>query len=128
MAELKELAPLIAGGSQGNGDIATIKGKVNQIMATLQDFQAKIDTINTNTTASAAAAQAIAQQLTDLKNQISNMGLTAEQEAAIFAALDGPISAGQALKTFLEQTASSPTNEPPPVEPPPGPGVTPTEG
>lgn len=93
-----------------------LKGNINTIMATQAEFQAKIDQINANTTASAAAAQSIKAALDDLRAKVANMGLSADQEAAIFAALDGPANTSAALKTFLEQTAAGPT-EPPPVTP-----------
>lgn len=95
-----------------------IEGKVNQIMATEAQFQDKLDQINANTTASAAAAQSIKTTLEDLRDQIKNSGLTAEQEAALLAKLDGPIATSAALKTFLEATAAGPVTipEPPPVE------------
>lgn len=109
----------------------------------LEDFQAKIDAINANTTASAAAATAAATaagnaasaanaikgQLDALREQIKAMGLSEVDEAKLLESLDGAAagsdvvknaavaiqSANESLATFLQQTAAGPT-EPTPVE------------
>ena len=123
--ELKELAEYII---SGKGTLGNIERKIDAMARTQAEYEAKIDLINSNTTASAATAQAIAAILTQLRADIANMGLSAAQEEAIFGRLDTAATASGALKTFLEATAANPTTEPPPVEPPPGPVVTPTEG
>lgn len=103
--------------------IETILQKQENIMATLADFQAKIDTINANTTASAEAAQAIAAAIAALKAEvaaaIANAGLTADQEATLLGKFDPLIEGSTALKTFLQATAATPGNEPAPVPVPP---------
>jgi ABC-type transporter Mla subunit MlaD len=119
---------------------------IGAIRMKLEDFQARIDQINANTTASAAAAtaaaasagnaataaQTIKTTLEDLRAQIANAGLDATQEAALFASLDSAAAGTEAVKTaaagiqtanvalagFLEQVAAGPT-EPSPVEPGP---------
>lgn len=106
------------------GDLQTIIAKENLEMATLAEFQAKIDTINANTTASAAAAQQVAASLAALRAQLDQVltdaGVPASVEADILAKLDTAAGASGDLKTFLEATASTPTGpEPPPVGPTP---------
>ena len=108
------------------GALAGIEDKENLIMATLAEFQTKIDTINANTTASAAAAAGVAQILTDLRSQIAqalaDAGVPASDEANILGQLDTAVSTSSALKTFLEATAASGT------EPKPVPAPAPVEG
>lgn len=116
----------IAAGFDGNAVLSRIDSQLGEIrktlenvMATQAEFQTKIDNINANTTASAAAAQSIKTTLESLREEIKNSGLTQEQEATLLAALDGPIATSDALKTFLEATAAGPVTgpEPTPVEP-----------
>ncbi len=99
-----------------------IKGDTQTIMATLADFQTKIDTINANTTASAQAAQAVAAMLTALKAQLDQVltdaGVPAAVEADILAQLDSAAGTTGAHKTFLEATATPGTPEPSPVPAP----------
>jgi len=95
--------------------------KEDQIMATEADFQAKLDIINSNTTASAAAAQALAKLLNDLKATITDAGLSATKEAEVLAKLGAAADTSTALKTFLEATAAGGV-----VGPEPGPVPTPT--
>lgn len=85
------------------------------IMATLAEFQTKIDTINANTTKSAAAAAVVVQRLVDLKEQLTNAGLPAAEEAAVLANLDVMIGTTESLAAFLEATAAAPGPEPVPV-------------
>lgn len=120
-------------GTNGSGDsleaLERIEQKIGALMATQAEFQAKIDNINANTTASAAAAESIKTTLDALREQILGMGLSGEQEAALLAQLDQPIATSAALKTFLEATASGPVTEPepePPVVEPEPPAVEPT--
>lgn len=117
-------------GSRVESKLDQLLAETGAIRMKLEDFQAKIDQINANTTASAAAAttaatvaQSIKTQLDDLREQIKGMGLTEEQEAALLQSLDSAAAgtdavktANEALATFLQQTAASPT-EPTPVEP-----------
>lgn len=103
------------------GKIDMVLQKESQIMAKEVEFQAKIDQINANTTASAAAAQRIADNDSGLKKQLDQVltdaGVPASVEDAILAKLDASAKAGAALKDFLEATASTPvgTSEPAPV-------------
>lgn len=104
--------------------LTLILAKEKDIMATQAEFQTKIDSINANTTASAAAAQAVAKNDSDLKTKLdgilTNAGVPADQEAEILAQLDLSIGTSTALKTFLESTAAGPVTgtEPPAVTPP----------
>jgi hypothetical protein len=92
--------------------------KLDNIMATQADFQGKIDTINTNTTASAAAAQAIKDKMAALKVQLDQVltdaGVPAAVESDILGQLDTVGSTSGALKTFLEETANGPVTAPEP--------------
>lgn len=104
-----------------------IEAKVNSLMASAQAFQDRLDQINANTTASAAAAQHIADNDAALKKQLDEIltssGVPAAVEDAILAKLDTSIAAGAALKTFLEATASGPVSGP--AEPAPVPAPVP---
>ena len=106
--------------------------RTQQIMASQQDFQARIDQINQNTSASAQAAQAIAANLQALKTQLDQVltdaGVPAAQEQQILDQLSAAADTSGQLKTFLEQTASStggnqPEPQPVPV-PEPAPNAT----
>jgi H+/gluconate symporter-like permease len=144
---------------QALGAKARIESKLDQLSDAIgvlsmksEEFQAKIDQINANTSASAAAAtaaataagaanaasQVIKGQLDALREQIKGMGLSEAEEAALFANLDSAAqgtatvaaasasikTANEGLAAFLEQTAAGPT-EPAPV-PVPEPAPEPT--
>jgi anti-sigma factor ChrR (cupin superfamily) len=100
--------------------LETIEGKVNQLMATQAEWQAKLDQINANTTASAAAAQVVATKLQELRDAVAASGLTGTEEANILGKIDEILPTTSALKTFLESTASGPVTQPEP-EPVPTP-------
>lgn len=113
----EEIQALAAKIDQLAGRVEIVIEKENRIMATEAQLQSKIDIINTNTTASAAAATALAKLLEDLKASIKDGGLSAAKEDEILAKLTAAADTSTALKTFLEATASSST-EPTPVQPP----------
>lgn len=100
-------------------------------MKTLDEFQAKLDLINENTTASATAAGHVAQTLTDLKAELdqalTDAGLPADQEAAILAKLTAAADTTTALRTFLEATAAGPSEPTPVPTPEPTPTPSPVE-
>jgi chromosome segregation ATPase len=143
--ELEELLQIVTATSRIEGKLNQLLQLQEQIRMKIEDFQARLDTINTNTTASAAAAQSAATAagnaataaqtikgtLDDLRTQIANAGLDATQEAALLASLDsaaagtdavrtaaeGIKAANTALDTYLQQVAAGPT-EPAPVQVP----------
>lgn len=74
-------------------------------MATLAQFETALTRIDTATTA-------IAQQLRDLKDQVTNAGLSADVEAQVLSRLE-------TAATQLEAVGQSVENPVPPVEPTP---------
>lgn len=88
------------------GRIEVLIKQGEKLMATQAEFDAKIDTINANTTASAKAAEAIVKIIEDLKATLKDAGLSAAKEAEVLAKLDLASSGTGALKTFLEATAA----------------------
>jgi len=78
-------------------------------MATQEQFQAKIDQINSNTTASALRHSRSATNLANLKTHWTKSLLPrvpAATEDAILAQLDTASQSSAALNTFLQQTAA----------------------
>jgi hypothetical protein len=98
------------------------------LMADISDFESRLQQIDTNTSASAAAAEAVKTILeglrSDVADAIRNAGITSEQEASILARFDQTIGTTGALRTFLEQTAAG--NSAP--EPSPVPAPAPADG
>jgi hypothetical protein len=82
-------------------ELHSIKIKIKTIMATLQQFQAALDRID-------AATTDIANDLTLLKEQITNAGLSAEVEAEVIAKLE-------TAATKLEGIGASVENPVPPT-------------
>ncbi len=68
----------------------TIDRKVNDIMATLADFEAKFAELD-------AATTAIANELAALKDQLTNAGLPADVEASVLATLTAKVDALKSL-------------------------------
>ncbi len=81
---------------------------------TESQFLALFARIDAATTAAAASATAIGNRITALTEAIAGMGLTAEQEAAIAAHLEGVATGTEALAASLSAMAVTPT-EPTPV-------------
>jgi hypothetical protein len=72
--------------------LTRIERKVDTIMATQEDFDARMAQLD-------AATNAIAADLAALKGQITGQGLSAEAEANVLATLDAKIAALNALAT-----------------------------
>lgn len=96
----------------------SIDERISLIMAKLEDVNNRLTIIDSNTTASAAAAATIADSLTNLRQQLDQVltdaGIPADQEDAILKQLDAMASKSTDLRTFLEATAAGP-QEPAPV-------------
>ncbi len=88
--------------------------KVETLMATLAEFETRLKKIDDNTTASAAAAQALKKGVDELKALLAGGGLPAALEAQVLARLDVMGDTSAALKVFLEATAAG-ASEPVPV-------------
>jgi hypothetical protein len=102
-------------------DLAQWKEK---LMATFDEINAKLDTIVSGQEAAAVAAGELRDDITDLKDLISNQnqgGLSEGQANAIATRLDTIATAAGALQTSLSETAAlhTPTTPPPPPPPPP---------
>lgn len=94
-----------------------IKTNTETIMATQAEVNARIDTINANTSRTAAAVIAVKAILVALREKIATGGMTADEEAALLVRLDAAIGTTGEVATNLEQTAAGEV-EPTPVDPP----------
>ncbi len=92
----------------------TLLQRIDKLMATQAEFDARLKKIDDNTTASAAAAQAIKKAIDDLKVIIAGGGVPAPIEAQLLARLDVMGNTSEALAKFLQETATGAV-EPAPV-------------
>lgn len=90
------------------------------IMATLADFNAKLDAIN-------AAVDSIATELEDLRNKVATGGMNETDEAAVADNLAALQSRIDSLKAVVPTESTNP-DEPPPAPELPGDVTPPTEG
>jgi chromosome segregation ATPase len=92
--------------------------RLGAIMATQEQVNAALGRIDAATTKSGAAVTAIGDRIAALEQAIKNAGLSAEQEAALLAQLEGVGANAEALAAALEAMGKTP-DSPVPVEPPP---------
>jgi ABC-type transporter Mla subunit MlaD len=98
--------------------------RLGEIMAKIEDFDAKLKRIDDSTTEAAKVAQVVVDENKrlkgDLQKALADAGVTSEQETAILARLDRSAQAGESLVTFLKAVGKPDEPAPPaPVEPAP---------
>lgn len=95
----------------------TIINKLNQIMATEQQWQAALARIDAATTAAGTAASAIQARIDALNETIKGLGLPSATEDALLAQTEGLGGNAEALASALTAMGKTPET-PVPVEPP----------
>ena len=83
-------------------DLKLIYKQNQKIMATIEQFESALNRIDTATTS-------IANQLRDLKDQISNQGLSADVEANVLARLETAATQLEAVGKSVENPVPEPT-------------------
>jgi ABC-type transporter Mla subunit MlaD len=94
-----------------SADLASVNSKLDQIinlnktqMATLEQFESALNRIDTATTG-------IADQLRDLKEQLTNAGLSADVEAQVLSRLETAATQLEAVGTSVENPVPEPPAE-----------------
>lgn len=91
--------------------------KLDLIMSKLEDFQAKIAAIQAGQDAQVASIASIQEDIAELKTLIENGGMSAADEAAALALLDGVITKSNDITAALQATdelVAEPVPEPEP--------------
>ena len=78
--------------------------KLDKIMSKLEDFQAKIDAIKAGQDAQVASIASIQEDIAELKALIEGGGMSAVDEAAALALLDGVIAKSNDITASLQAT------------------------
>ena len=80
---------------------------VKALAHTQAEFETKLSAISTTVAQSATVLGTIATGIADLKTQLANAGLSADQESAVFDKIDSIGTAANALKQGMEAAAAS---------------------
>lgn len=78
--------------------------KIDAIMSKLEDFQAKIEAIKAGQDAQVASIASIQEDIAELKTLIEGGGMSAVDEAAALALLDGVIAKSNEITASLQAT------------------------